>query len=133
MRRRFCHRHHAEGEPCDCRPGRLSRLIEPVVLLVVKQHPSIHGYEIVRRVRDYGLASSTIEPGAVYRVLRELEREGAVRSQWEFAGAGVPRRGYVLTEEGEALLEDWGRVILQWRDEMEQFVKAYQATKEVAR
>lgn len=118
------------GKPCEYRPGRLSRLIEPLVLLAVKQNPSIHGYEIARRVRDHALASSSIEPGAVYRVLRELEREGAVRSQWVFAEAGAARRSYMLTEEGEALLEDWVQLLLRWHDEMEQFVKVYNTLKE---
>ncbi len=133
MPRGFCRRHHAAGEPCRCRPERLSRLIEPVVLLVLKRYPDTHGYEIVRRVREYAMAGGSLEPGAVYRVLRHLEQIGALRSQWRLAEAGAARRSYVLTEEGEALLADWVDVIREWRDEMEQFIQAYDLLKEEPR
>lgn len=133
MRRGFCRGHHAEDEPCHCRPERLSRLIEPVVLLVLKQQPGTHGYEIVRRVREYAMAGGSLEPGAVYRVLRHLERIGALRSEWVLAEAGAARRSYVLTKEGEALLEDWVEVIREWCNEMEQFIQAYDTVKEEKR
>lgn len=133
MRRGFCRGHHAEGELCHCRPERLSRLIEPVVLLVLKQQPGTHGYEIVRRVREYAMAGGSLDPGAVYRVLRHLEGIGALRSEWVLAEAGAARRSYVLTKEGEALLEDWAEVIREWCDEMEQFIQAYGAVKEEKR
>ncbi len=130
MRRGFCKGHHGEGEPCRCRPERLSRLIEPVVLLVLKKYPGTHGYEIIRHVREYALAGGSLEPGAVYRVLRHLERMGALRSEWVLAEAGAARRSYVLTEEGDALLEDWVEVIRQWCSEMNQFVQTYDTMKE---
>ncbi|MGC8784568.1 MAG: PadR family transcriptional regulator [Armatimonadota bacterium] len=133
MRRAFCRRRHGEGEPCRCRPERLSRLIEPVALLVLKQQPGTHGYEIVRRIREFAMAGGSLEPGAVYRVLRHLERMGALRSEWVLAEAGAARRGYVLTEEGEGLLEDWAEVIREWCHEMEQFIQVYDTTKEETR
>ncbi len=123
-------RSHGAEARCLGRLGRMSRLIEPVVLLALKQHPGMHGYEIIRRVYQYELVAGIPEPGAVYRVLRQLEQEGALRSQWITAEAGAARRSYVLTEEGEALLEDWVQVIRRWRDEMEQFIKAYDSTQE---
>jgi len=129
MRRRFCRGRHGEGEPCHCRPQRLSRLIEPVVLLVLKRHPGVHGYELMHHIHNYAMTGGSVEPGAVYRVLRQLERDGMVRSQWVLAEAGAARRIYFLTEEGEVLLDDWVDVLRQWHHEMGQFVQDYDTMK----
>lgn len=128
MHGRQCGRHRWEGMPG--RPERLSRLIEPVVLLVLKQHPGLHGYEIIRHVYDYGLIGGSPEPGAVYRVLRQLEQDGALRSQWVLAEAGAAKRTYVLTEEGDALLEDWVQVLRRWCQEIVQFIQVYDKIQE---
>jgi DNA-binding PadR family transcriptional regulator len=41
-----------------------------------------------------------------YRTLRELEREGLMRSAW-ITGDGPPRRTYRITATGRLVLEEW--------------------------
>lgn len=106
--------------------GKLSRLIEPVVILVLKQHPNTHGYDLIRYVEKLAMTDSEIEPGAVYRVLRQLEDAGMVVSTWDTTGHGPARRCYSLTSEGEQHLDEWAVLIEKRRDEMDRFLREYQ-------
>jgi poly-beta-hydroxybutyrate-responsive repressor len=112
--------------------GKVSRLIEPVVILALKQHPGMHGYDLVRHVQDLAMTDSEIEPGAVYRMLRQLEDAGMVVSHWDTSGTGPARRCYSLTEAGELHLVDWAHVIERRRQEMERFLKVFREITEQA-
>jgi DNA-binding PadR family transcriptional regulator len=47
---------------------------------------------------------SGLPSGTVYPVLRRLEREGVLSSEWEMApGPGPRRRVYALTQQGEVM------------------------------
>ena len=109
MRKRQCFRHGRLNCTCDFR--NLPRLIEPALLLLLKEQRACHGYVLADRVQEFGLSETPIEPGAVYRCLRQLEMEGHVRSEWDTSGSGPARRSYVLTRDGEALLGRWIDVI----------------------
>ncbi len=43
----------------------------------------------------------------MYRVLRRLEEDGFVASNWAGGDHGPQRRSYALTSTGRALLEEW--------------------------
>ena len=58
-----------------------------------------HGYALMERLTEVGLAN--LDPAGVYRALRAMEAEGAVRSWWADAERGAPRRLYALTAKGE--------------------------------
>ena len=62
-----------------------------------------HGFDI--------LDVTGLPSGTVYPILRRLEHDGLARSQWEPARIAQqeqrpPRRYYVLSAEGESLLEE---------------------------
>lgn len=113
------------GPPCSCSMGKLSRLIEPVVILALKQHPHTHGYDLIRHVEKLAMTDSEIEPGALYRVLRQLENAGMVVSTWDTTGHGPARRCYSLTSEGERHLDEWAVLLQKRRDEMDRFLHEY--------
>jgi PadR family transcriptional regulator, regulatory protein PadR len=50
-----------------------------------------------------------MNPGAVYRTLRQMEKEGLCDAQWETSAAdgGARRRTYYITAAGEAYLDAW--------------------------
>lgn len=110
--------------------GKLSRLIEPVVILALKQHPGAHGYDLAHYVQELAMTDSEIEPGAVYRMLRQLEDAGMVVSYWETSGSGPARRCYSLTEEGELHLAEWAELIKKRRQEMDRFLTAFERIRQ---
>jgi PadR family transcriptional regulator, regulatory protein PadR len=77
--------------------------LHPVVLVVLQQESS-YGYEIMQRLtREFGF--ERINPGTIYRTLRQLEKEGLCDSEWETSAVdGRPRRMYFITDDGQACL-----------------------------
>ncbi|MFQ5843990.1 MAG: PadR family transcriptional regulator [Planctomycetota bacterium] len=70
----------------------------------------LYGYQLVKVLASFGLDT---EEGTLYPLLRRLESQGLLRSQWDTAGAR-PRKYYVLSEEGRTLLsrlrQIWGEI-----------------------
>jgi PadR family transcriptional regulator PadR len=70
----------------------------------------MYGYQLVKVLASAGLDT---EEGTLYPLLRRLETQGLLQSQWDTNGAR-PRKYYSLSEEGRAalpLLEDTWRQI----------------------
>jgi DNA-binding PadR family transcriptional regulator len=86
--------------------GRGQGLLEPAVLAVLASRPS-HGYELQRAVEELSGGLVCMDSGGMYRVLRRLEEDGFVASNWAEGDHGPQRRCYELTGEGRALLEQW--------------------------
>ncbi len=79
--------------------------LQPVVLVLLQQESS-YGYEIMERLtREFGFEQ--MNPGTVYRTLRQMEKEGLCDSVWETGADGWARRTYFITDDGEAYLEAW--------------------------
>ena len=89
------HRHDQHGW---VRPGpRRGRWLEPFLLLLVAESEA-HGYALIGRLNELGVAPDGVDVGMAYRTLRELETKGLVLSDRVTAG-GAPRRDYRLTRE----------------------------------
>lgn len=103
--------------------SRLSRLIEPAVLYALDTGAAAHGYDLLSEVNEMGLTDTQVDPGAIYRVLRQLEAEGVVISDWDTSGGGPARRNYELTDLGRARLASWVTVISRRANAMRKFVE----------
>ena len=69
------------------RPGhwavraRVERLIEPAVLLLLRDRPR-HGYDLLENIPGLVGDDGDVDLGNLYRMLRGLEAEGVVSSTW---------------------------------------------------
>jgi DNA-binding PadR family transcriptional regulator len=80
-----------------------------VVLAVLSQLRELrYGYELRQTLIERGLP---IEEGTLYPLLRRLEAQGVLQSEWRTAEA-KPRRYYRLSAEGLGLYE---RLTGSWR------------------
>lgn len=78
------------------------RLVEPALLMFL-HHENLHGYALLEKLESLGLGA--INPSVIYRILRDYEEIGLVRSDWDAETTqGPPRRVYSLTKEGQAAL-----------------------------
>lgn len=77
-----------------------------------RREQPMYGYEIARRLTDLGRDALPMNQGAIYPVLRSLERQGLLASRLEPSDAGPPRRYYRLTPAGREAFGDWKRA---WR------------------
>jgi PadR family transcriptional regulator PadR len=80
-----------------------------VVLAALSQLGTFrYGYELRRSLADRGMP---IEEGTLYPLLRRLESQGVLISDWR-TDEGSPRRYYTLSSEGRAL---YSKLADAWR------------------
>jgi poly-beta-hydroxybutyrate-responsive repressor len=108
--------------------SRVERFAEPAVLLLLRERPA-HGYELLERIEE--LAGEPIDMGNLYRVLRALEEERLVRSEWQSDAPGPARRSYELTETGSRLLGTWADALRETHRVIGAFLERYERGKEV--
>src|SRR5215467_11072838 len=61
--------------------ARVERFAEPALLLLLRERPA-HGYDLLERLPEL-TGEARIEMGNLYRLLRGLEEEGLVTSEWD--------------------------------------------------
>ena len=112
-------------------PGlRRGRFFEPgevrlAILSLLAEGPQ-HGYEIMKELkRNFAVVS---DPGTVYRVLRQLERDGYITSRWDSQEQGPARRVYSLTKTGNKALKAWSVALDQYRTSLDAFLKFNNST-----
>jgi PadR family transcriptional regulator PadR len=90
-----------------------------------------YGYELVRQLTVFGFGA--VDPGAVYRALRELERDGYVTSAWDTSvTSGPARRVYTITDAGVAALGLWADALNNYRQTLDRFFRLYQGDSQAA-
>jgi len=94
----------------------------PVILLTLREWNS-YGYELMERTAAFGFEA--MNPGTLYRTLRQMEKEGVVESKWETSKGGPARRMYTITDAGEAYLDFWAQALEQYRRNMDVFFSLY--------
>ena len=104
--------------------ARIERFGEPALLLLLRERPA-HGYELLERLPEL-LPDERIDMGNLYRVLRSLEEEGVVRSEWDADAPGPAKRIYELTDEGRALLDRWADGLRTAQDNVAAFLARYE-------
>ncbi len=81
-----------------------------LVLAALSQlEDSRYGYALIERLSQQGL---DIDQGTLYPLLRRLEEQGLLESEWKLEEAR-PRRYYRLSENGRQLLKE---LTLEWEN-----------------
>ncbi len=91
---------------CFMREGPQKRFIEPRLLYLIRKEPS-YGYQLMGQIGKLPFPGPAPDSAAVYRMLRELERQGLVGSDWEPGEAGPSKRMYSITPAGRRRLVLW--------------------------
>jgi poly-beta-hydroxybutyrate-responsive repressor len=113
------------------RPGhwhvraRVERFVEPALLLLLRERPH-HGYELIERLPEVAGEDTRIDVGNLYRLLRALEAEGVVTSEWSADLPGPAKRTYELTPEGLRLLDRWAEALQRAEETIASFLKRYE-------
>ena len=107
--------------------ARPRKWLTPLTLVLLEEERS-HGYELMKRMEEeFGFED--INPGSVYRTLRQMENEGLCHSEWEIPSAeeegGLPRRMYSITGAGEAYLAAWAEACKDYQKLMGEFARLY--------
>jgi PadR family transcriptional regulator PadR len=60
-----------------------------------------YGYSLLKALSDQGL---DVDQSTLYPLLRRLETQGLLQSEWRIADEARPRRYYVISTQGRAVL-----------------------------
>lgn len=115
----------SEQNACGCSEQRVPRQLQPFILLILKGKDS-YGYELIEKISDFRFHDSPPDVGAIYRHLRNMEREGFVKSKWDTKGSGPAKRIYRITPQGEEILHGWAVTVRKRKEALNQFLKLYQ-------
>lgn len=108
------------SEGIDVRP---KNWLIPVALVTLR-HKNTHGYELMKRLTTH-FGFEKINPGTLYRTLRQLEKEGLCESEWEASDDGPACRVYSVTDSGEAYLDSWAQACERYQQVLDTFSLAY--------
>lgn len=82
-----------------------------VIGVLSQLHEPEYGYSLVQKLNDSGM---TIDQGTLYPLLRRLEKQSLLESNWEVEDPR-PRRYYQLSDSGrealEALKTEWTELV----------------------
>ena len=109
--------------------ARVERFGEPALLLLLREQPA-HGYELLEELPGL-VGGERIDMGNLYRVLRGLEDEGFVRSEWVPGVPGPAKRMYELTDAGRRLLDGWADALRENQTLIASFLARYDEREEV--
>ena len=103
----------------DAFGNRPTNWLRPMMLLSIREWDS-YGYK-----RASTLGFEKMNPGTMYRALRQMEKDGDVESSWETSRGGAARRMYTITDAGEAQLGFWAKSLGQYQQSMDAFFRLY--------
>jgi PadR family transcriptional regulator len=104
--------------------ARVERFAEHALLLLLREWPA-HGYDLLERLPEL-TGEPRVEMGNLYRLLRALEDEGLVSSEWDATPPGPAKRRYALTPAGARLLDQWVEALRRSQERTARFVERYE-------
>lgn len=99
------------------------RHLPAFILLVLTEGP-VHGGAVHTSLSKL-LPDYNADSGAVYRTLKELEKNLEIDSSWDTSASGPPRKIYRLTETGWKKLDFWKEDIEKRLKYLNIFLKIY--------
>jgi PadR family transcriptional regulator PadR len=96
-----------------------------LVLLCVmgKSKEPMYGYQIAKLLEENNQDIPLMKQGALYPVLRSLEKNGLLDSEVEPSISGPPRRYYTITESGREILDVWTEIWTQTKSFVDNTLK----------
>ena len=95
------------------------------ILLILAQGRS-YGYGIRQRLEEEFDYQRAADPGALYRLLRDMEAAALIASSWDVGATGPARRYYQLTAAGREELGRGAERLRRQSRRNERFFELYQ-------
>lgn len=92
--------------------------LEHIVLGLIAREPQ-SGYSIISLL-ETGNHRWSASPGAIYPILKRLEKQECITGELELVYETRPRKMYTLTAHGGELLDQWLRARLSWNEVMDE-------------
>jgi len=102
----------------------MERFLEMCLLLLLFEKPG-YGYGLIEQLEYFGFLQEELNVGSLYRVLRKMENEKLVISDWEKSAQGPRRRTYEITNTGKKELDQWIIILKTRVSRIEKFIERY--------
>lgn len=88
-------------------------VLDMLVLKLLEENEK-YGYQIIQELKEKSNDRFLLKEGTLYPILYRLEDDNYIESRWsEAQGKRVPRKYYILTEEGRIALRE---ITALWMD-----------------
>ncbi|MBU1670784.1 MAG: PadR family transcriptional regulator [Actinobacteria bacterium] len=94
------------------REGPQKGFVEPRLLCLIRKNPA-YGYRLIEEIDRIPFPGPSPDSAAVYRMLRGLEKQGLVVSEWKHGESGPSKRVYTITPDGEKRLGAWRDALVE--------------------
>jgi transcriptional regulator len=89
-----------------------------LLLKTLSRGTAMHGFEILRWMRETTDGELLVEEGALYPALHRLERRGWITGEWNISEKGRRAKYYTITTAGRAELvreeKRWLKYVAAW-------------------
>ena len=87
-------------------------VLDMLVLKLLEKEEK-YGYQIINELKEMSNSRFLLKEGTLYPILYRLEDDKFVESKWsEAVGKKVPRKYYVITDDGKIVLE---KITQHWK------------------
>jgi PadR family transcriptional regulator PadR len=77
---------------------------DSLLLYLISESGRIHGYRLIKDIRQRSEGFFKFREGTVYPALHKLESDGLILGEWQIQPNGQQRRYYRITEKGKEVL-----------------------------
>lgn len=81
------------------------RHVPAFVLVILAEEPT-YGLDIYNKLQEQ-VHGNTIDPAAIYRSLRDLEKSELVKYYWDTSNSGPAKKIYSITDKGKNELSEY--------------------------
>jgi PadR family transcriptional regulator, regulatory protein PadR len=86
---------------------------EILLLRLIDQKP-MYGYALTKVIEEITDGKTDKQPGTIYPVLKKMEQNNWIKSEWKFPENNRPQRIYLMQTNGKKhlnkLKEDWSQI-----------------------
>jgi len=75
-----------------------------IVLNILYSNKEYYGYDLINEIKN--LTNIDIAEGTLYPLLVRLKNENLVKYTWIEQSSGIPRKYYVITDEGKSTFNE---------------------------
>lgn len=94
--------------------------LELLILKTLSAGTPLHGFGVLRWIRDATAGELSIEEGALYPALHRMEQRGWIAGEWQISEKGRRAKYYQLTAAGGRQLvraeSEWLRYVRAWEN-----------------
>ena len=94
-----------------------------MMLILTEKSGPIYGYKLMKMLHEKSSGFFNPSESTIYTILKNLEREGIVRSFWALAGEQIPRKYYELSDEGKKVLRELMDYVEKFFEALEKIIK----------